>query len=233
MVIKWMRGVVVDVNGCRFNVAREGWDLSFAAEVAELASLRRALRKHLELWGLPGLVHDAQICVTELVANVIAHVGSGTPTRLAVSMNEGWLRLEVHDPETRALPRVVRATTGAEGGRGMLMVDSIAERWGVILCGSSKVTWCELPTGLRSSSDHLAVPQVTRAEALLGLWGAGMKSEVVWRTRLSVGSGEETVIDVISDLLHWLTAHGCDPDAALDRAQERFERETGGALCGG
>lgn len=216
-------GVVVDVGGCRFNVARRGWELPFDAEAAELAGLRRVLRMHLECWGLPGLVHDAQICVTELVANVIAHVGPGTPTCLAVSMKGSRLRLEVSDPDTRALPRVVARATESESGRGMLTVDGVAESWGVILRGSSKVTWCELATGLRSPSDHLDGPQVTRAEALLGLWSLDTKSEATSRTRLSVGSGEKAAIDVITDLLHWLKAHGCDPDAALDRAQARFE----------
>ncbi|KPC85066.1 MULTISPECIES: ATP-binding protein [Streptomyces] len=224
---------MVDVYECRFNVVRKAWDLSFLAEAAELADLRRVLRKHLELWGLPGLVHEAQICVTELVANVIAHVGSGTPTSLAVSMNGDRLRLEVHDPDVRNLPRVGVVDFETEDGRGMLLVGGIAENWGVNLRAHGKVTWCELATGLRSSSGHLDQPQVTRAEALLGLWSMDTTSEAMCRTRLGVEGGEKAAIDVISDLLHWLRAHGCDPDHALDRAQERFESGAGGALCGG
>ncbi|MFH9133202.1 hypothetical protein [Streptomyces sp. NPDC017524] len=36
---------------------------------------------------------------------------------------------------------------------------------------------------------------------------------------------EEAAIDVCADLLHWLRAHGRDPDGALDRAQAYFEAE--------
>ncbi|MGW0824198.1 hypothetical protein [Streptomyces sp. NPDC002845] len=36
---------------------------------------------------------------------------------------------------------------------------------------------------------------------------------------------EEAAIDMIADLLHWLRAHGCDADEALDRAQIHFEAE--------
>jgi hypothetical protein len=36
---------------------------------------------------------------------------------------------------------------------------------------------------------------------------------------------EESVIAVIADVLHWLRAHGCDVDGALDRAQARYDAE--------
>ncbi|MEU2346725.1 ATP-binding protein [Streptomyces sp. NPDC013082] len=217
--------VVVVVGTCHFGVARKGWELSFLAEAAELAGLRRVMRLHLGLWGLPQLAHEAQLCVTELVANVIAHVGSGTPTCLAVSMNGGRLRIEVRDPDLRALPEVVDSADDAEGGRGLLLVERLAERWGVVLRDDSKVTWCELSTGLQSAADHVDVPQVARAEALLGLWNADTVAGATSSVRLTVGRGEQAAVQVISDLLHWLRAHGCDPDGALDRAQERFENE--------
>lgn len=97
----------MDLDGCRFGVVRKGWDLAFLAEAKELAGLRRVMRLHLELWGLPGVVYAAQICVTELVANVVRHVGPGTPSCLAVFMNGDRLRIEVSDPDVRALPTLV------------------------------------------------------------------------------------------------------------------------------
>ncbi|MFF3056361.1 ATP-binding protein [Streptomyces sp. NPDC057909] len=208
---------------------RQGWDLAFLAEAEELAGLRRVMRLHLELWGLPGVVYAAQICVTELVANVVRHVGPGTPSCLAVSMNGDRLRIEVSDPDVRALPRLVTTAGETEAGRGMALVDGVADRWGVILRGDSKVTWCELATGLRSSNDHVGGPQVAKAEVLLGLCGLGVISTDVDRGRLSPTMGRELAIGLIADLLHWLRAHGCDPDEALDRAQSHFESEVGEA----
>ncbi len=35
--------------------------------------------------------------------------------------------------------------------------------------------------------------------------------------------------NLVPDLLHWLRAHGCDPDGAPDRAQAHFEAELTGA----
>lgn len=208
---------------CRFGMDRKAWDLAFLAEAEELAGLRRVMRLHLELWGLPGVVHAAQICVTELVANVVTHVGPGTPCCLAVSMNGDRLRVEVSDPDLRGVPTLVVAAEGSEAGRGMALVDAVSDRWGVILRGDSKVTWCELPTGLRSSSDHVDSPQVARAEALLNLCGLGGIPVGARRERLSLSLGRELAIDLVADLLHWLRAHGCDPDDALDCAQTHFE----------
>ncbi|MGP3637392.1 ATP-binding protein [Streptomyces sp. 24-1644] len=220
-------GVVMEMDGCRFSVVRKAWDLPFLAEAGELAGLRRVMRLHLELWGLPGVVHSAQICVTELAANVIRHVGPGTPTCLAVAMSGSNLRIEVSDPDTRALPTHVEATDMSETGRGLALVDGIAERWGVILRGDSKVTWCELATGLPSSVGHAGGPRVAKAEAVLGLVQLRAEPESSARSRLSVATAEIAAIDLIADLLHWLRAHGCDPDAALDRAQTQFEAGLG------
>ncbi|MEK8143400.1 hypothetical protein NKH18_18680 [Streptomyces sp. M10(2022)] len=40
----------------------------------------------------------------------------------------------------------------------------------------------------------------------------------------------KAAIGLMVDLLHWLSAHGCDQDSALDLAQERFEAEEREAL---
>ncbi len=149
-------------------MTRKPWDLTFTAEPTEVAALRRIMRLHLGIWGLQEVVDDAQLCVSELVSNVINHVGPGTPATLAVSMNGVHLRIEVHDPDTRALPTLLAATSEAESGRGMTLVNAVAERWGVQLHATRKVTWCELATGL-SAADALPVtwrrPQAQTAEA--------------------------------------------------------------------
>ncbi|WP_315986107.1 ATP-binding protein [Streptomyces sp. t39] len=178
---------------------------------------------HLGLWGIPHLAEPAQTCVTELVSNVIRHVGELTPTTLTVSMNGTFLRLEVQDPDTRALPTLLAAGPDAEGGRGMALVDAAADRWGVILRADSKVTWCELATGLTAADGHVGHPGVTRAEALLGLYGSVRHPAGTPRTRLTVATAQESVIAVITDLLLWLRAHGCDVDEALDRAQGHLD----------
>ncbi|MGW1886548.1 ATP-binding protein [Streptomyces sp. NPDC001970] len=208
-------------------VKRKPWHLPFCAEFGEIAGLRRVLKLHLRLWGLPDLVHAAQICVTELASNVVEHVGAGTPATLAVSMSGTYLRIELHDPDARALPTLLDAEREAESGRGMVLVDAVAERWGVILRADSKVVWCELATDLTDPNGHAGGPRVARVEEYLTLYRTASHPHAAGPGRLSAAIAEEAAIDMITDLLHWLRAHGCDPDDALDRAQVHFEAEAG------
>ncbi|MGW1546800.1 ATP-binding protein [Streptomyces sp. NPDC002346] len=207
-------------------MTRKPWELPFLAEPEEVAALRRVLRVHLGLWGLDDLIDAAQLCVSELVSNVITHVGPGTPTTLAVSMKGTDLRIEVHDPDTRALPTLLHEGVNCETGRGMELITGMADRWGVQLLADRKVTWCELTTAPAARNGHVAVPGVTRAEALLDLYAVVKSTGESKPSRLSTALAEEAVIDVITDFLHWLRAHGCDEEEILDRAQQRFDSQS-------
>ncbi len=205
---------------------RKAWDLPFLAEPGEVAALRRIMRTHLTLWGLPDVVEAAQICVSELVANVITHVGLGTPTTMSVDMNGTFLRIAVSDPDCRALPTLLSAATTAESGRGLALVAAVTDRWGVIPTERGKTTWCEIATALTRNDTHVDRPQVHRAEALLTLYGQShLRTHST--SPLSHAVAEEAAITLIADVLHWFRAHGHDPDTALDRAQTHFESELG------
>ncbi|MFJ6634123.1 ATP-binding protein [Streptomyces sp. NPDC091376] len=211
------------MNECRCEVPRKAWELPFLAEARELGGLRRVMRLQLSLWGLPELVDAAQLCVTELVANVVRHVGPETPTTLRVSMSGTNLRIEVEDPDTRALPALMSAQADDEAGRGMALVDAMAERWGVALRPDSKITWCELATNLLAPDGHGGGHRVDETEALLMLYQMCGSPEMLGGRRLSVRIAEKAAIRLIADLLHWLVAHGSDVDFALDEAQASLE----------
>ena len=206
---------------------RKPWSLPFVAEPEEVAALRRLMRLHLGLWGLSDIVDAAQLCVSELVSNVITHVGPGTPTTLAVSMNGPHLRIEIQDPDTRALPTLLESGVDCEGGRGMALVNAIAVRWGVELRADRKVTWCELAAELDLAVSEQDSPRLSRAEGLLDIYGAEQapRATSAGSHRLCLARAEEAAIDIIADLLHWLHTHGHDADDILDRAQTHFEAE--------
>ncbi len=212
------------------NMARSPYVLQFTALDAEVAALRRAVRERLEGWGLRCLVDEAQLCVSELVANVITHVGVGTPTTLSVLMNGAFLRIEVRDPDSRALPTLVAADTEAEGGRGMTLVAAVTDRWGVSLLGDGKVTWCELDATSAAWAQDPVGPRTTRAAAMIDLYSGAGLSDRSDHGRLGAAEAEEAAIFIITDLLHWLRAHGRDADDVLDRAQTRFETQAS-AIC--
>ncbi|WP_381798190.1 ATP-binding protein [Streptomyces niveus] len=209
-------------SGC---VQRRPWEVPFTAEARVVARVRRAMRLHLSLWGLSDLEDVAQICISELVANVINHVGPGTPVTLVVSTDGAHLRIELSDPDARAMPTLLAPTSGAESGRGLMILDAVADRWGVISRADSKVVWCELATGLEAPNEHPRNPRVAQAEMSIVRHGSAQNAETEAVTPLSTAVAEKAAIDLIADVLHCLRAHGCDPDEALDRAQTHFEAE--------
>jgi hypothetical protein len=182
------------------------------------------VRARLGDWGLLELIDPAQLCVSELVSNVVAHVGRDTPISLAVSVIGGRLRIEVRDPDTRALPTLAHASDDAETGRGMALVDALTDRWGVQMRSDSKVTWCELAIAA-PSSERGGGTRVTRAADVLSFYGNSQLFSSTRRSRLGAMAAEAAAVNVIADLLHWLKAHGHDADEVLDRAQTCFEAQ--------
>ncbi|BCM66497.1 ATP-binding protein [Streptomyces tricolor] len=100
------------------------------------------LRHHLREHGF-----DVRLCATELLTNVIDHLGEGTPVTVRVigaATRHGRTRIEVTDPDPRALPVLLSATAADESGRGLALVNALAERWGVEQGPDRKTVWCEL-----------------------------------------------------------------------------------------
>ncbi|MCF3131059.1 ATP-binding protein [Streptomyces olivochromogenes] len=116
-------------------------DLDLLAVPEAVPCLRRTVRRYL---GAP--CSDVQLCVTELVTNVIRHVGEGSLVRVRVARTEGdRIRVEVTDSDPGAVPVPQRARDDAEAGRGLLLLDAVALRWGVERkSGRGKTLWCEL-----------------------------------------------------------------------------------------
>ncbi|MEU3901202.1 ATP-binding protein [Streptomyces sp. NPDC045251] len=112
-------------------------EISLIATPKAVPELRRLLRHH---------AHDVRLCATELLTNVIDHVGEGTPATVRVmKLSTGHVRVEVTDPDPRALPLLVRpAGATAESGRGLALLDALALRWGVEQQGHGKTVWCDL-----------------------------------------------------------------------------------------
>jgi len=117
---------------------------------------RRLVREVLHTWAAPHDQLDAELLVTELVANVVDHAGGDTLT-LELDLAGAWLRIGVVDGS--AIRPVVRELVHeAERGRGMQLVVAIAERWGAEDHDGGKRVWFELapatagePAGLPSA----------------------------------------------------------------------------------
>lgn len=102
--------------------------------------LRHAVREHLGVDACP----DAELCVSELLSNVITHLGEGTPVTLRITGRATRTRVELTDPDPRVWPVLRQATGTDESGRGLALLDAVALRWGVTQGARTKTVWCEL-----------------------------------------------------------------------------------------
>jgi anti-sigma regulatory factor (Ser/Thr protein kinase) len=86
---------------------------------------------------------DAALLLSELATNAILHARS--PFTVIVRFDGSSLRIEVGDG-SRAEPRVrLHDTSDAPGGRGLMLIDTVAERWGILPTAKGKRVWFELP----------------------------------------------------------------------------------------
>jgi anti-sigma regulatory factor (Ser/Thr protein kinase) len=107
---------------------------------------RRHLREQCALWRLAHGVETAELLTGELLANAIVH--AGTPMELCVELRPGVLHVSVGDEDARR-PVPFDAGPATTGGRGLTLVQALAERWGVERDGHDpgKRVWFEVPVG--------------------------------------------------------------------------------------
>lgn len=111
----------------------------YPGHLSLMSTVRADLRTDLAGFG-EDLVETATLCVSEIAANSIEHTRSGERggrvLRALFESEPGVLRLVVVDDGTReSAPEIPIHRTGqewlsAERGRGLLMVESLADRWG-------------------------------------------------------------------------------------------------------
>nr|WP_107409635.1 ATP-binding protein [Mangrovactinospora gilvigrisea] len=106
------------------------------------ARARRVAVSVMRLWGLEIQADIAELLVSELVGNVVRHTGVRT-FGLNLDRRRGRVRVEVRDA-SRSLPCLIDAGADAESGRGLYLVDALADRWGVELLPRGKSVWFEL-----------------------------------------------------------------------------------------
>ncbi|MQT01198.1 ATP-binding protein [Streptomyces jumonjinensis] len=107
-----------------------------------LARIRRIIRAHLRHWGLGSLTETAVLCAHELLANVDKHTDSPRCV-LTLERRPGGVRVVVRDTSAR-LPVLREPDWVAESGRGMALLESMADSWGAAPAPGGKDVWCEI-----------------------------------------------------------------------------------------
>ncbi|MEU2741487.1 SpoIIE family protein phosphatase [Streptomyces sp. NPDC007095] len=113
------------------------WDLP--CDPAVVSKARAQASTQLAAWGLEDMAFTTELVVSELVTNAIRY-GKG-PIQLRMVL-QATLTCEVSDASSTA-PHLRRARVFDEGGRGLLLVAQLTERWGTRHNREGKVIWAE------------------------------------------------------------------------------------------
>ena len=158
----------------------------FGAVPTSSASARHLVSDLLDRWELPSLIEDAELLTGELVNNAVGH--ASTDLALVVAVAEGILEVGVTDsdpdstsfvkPKFERMEFTAREENLAEGGRGLLLIDLLADEWGVVRLEHGKQVWFRLSTNgwAYNSACSCSVPDRIRLEsgryvvALAGPW---------------------------------------------------------------
>jgi anti-sigma regulatory factor (Ser/Thr protein kinase) len=135
-----------ELPGFPEDLTRDLWagEVRLLSRPESAGAARRLTREQLHgRWMLcPQLTDDAELLVSELVGNAVKHAGAHV-FGLRLRRRRGWIRVEVRDP-SRALPCHLPVRDLDVSGRGLWLVDKLADRWGVDLLPYGKCTWFEL-----------------------------------------------------------------------------------------
>ncbi|MDF5751898.1 ATP-binding protein [Spongiactinospora sp. TRM90649] len=103
-----------------------------------IGEARRFVRQALARWRLADITDDVALIVTELITNSLAY--GKEPIRLTLRADGRAVRGEVSDHGS-ALPTLMPADLYNEHGRGLILVNAYADRWGIDPAASGKTVW--------------------------------------------------------------------------------------------
>ncbi|MFD8822517.1 SpoIIE family protein phosphatase [Streptomyces sp. NPDC059605] len=108
-----------------------------------LSSARHMIRAAVRAWGAKARADEVELAADELITNALMHTDGGAIVTIRVLTGpERRLRVDVED-RSSALPRRRDAGEAGVSGRGLMLVDRLADLWGVESRGSGKCVWCE------------------------------------------------------------------------------------------
>ncbi|MFF8032069.1 MULTISPECIES: SpoIIE family protein phosphatase [unclassified Streptomyces] len=108
-----------------------------------LSEARRLIRTAVAAWGAPERTDEIELVADEMITNVLMHTeGSAVLTLRLLTGSGRRVRVEVEDSSS-ALPRPREAGESGVSGRGLLLVETLTDVWGVEARGGGKCVWGE------------------------------------------------------------------------------------------
>ena len=123
-----------------------------SSEGLGVRDVRSYVRRSLESTDHSFDLGDVDLMVCEIATNAVRHTNSGLPgggVRVSVLVSATRLRVEVQDEGgARARPIVPPQRNGlSESGRGLMIVDGLADRWGIVDGEDGVSVWFEVAAG--------------------------------------------------------------------------------------
>jgi anti-sigma regulatory factor (Ser/Thr protein kinase) len=116
---------------------------SFDCLKASARRVREFVCGALVHWRIAGAADDVLLIADELATNAVLHARSPFVVRLKV--DGVHLRLEVEDDSQQA-PQLGDSDGSSTSGRGLVLVDALATRWGWEGRRQGKLVWAEIAT---------------------------------------------------------------------------------------
>lgn len=107
---------------------------------------RNLVRVLLIGWELPTAVDDAQLIVSELVANAVRHAPPADTLELELTATPEQIRISLADGSSIAPVAAALDATSASG-RGIRIIAALAADWGADVHHGGKRVWVTLPAG--------------------------------------------------------------------------------------
>jgi anti-sigma regulatory factor (Ser/Thr protein kinase) len=122
-------------------------------------------------WGLRAVAQTAELVISELVTNSVKasqHIAHRPPVWLRLSLRTGSVLIEVWDGSTQP-PQLTEPENGfpgleGEGGRGLFLVGTLADRWDWYATQRppGKAVWCQLSTHQPGQDTNTPQPSLPR-----------------------------------------------------------------------
>lgn len=108
---------------------------------------RHMIGAAVRAWGARERADEIELVADELIVNALMHTdGPAIVTLRVLAGHQRRLRVEVED-RSSALPRRREAGEAGVSGRGLMLIDRLADVWGVEPRGGGKCVWCEFVMG--------------------------------------------------------------------------------------
>ncbi|MDI3422929.1 ATP-binding protein [Streptomyces luteolus] len=121
-----------------------GYSETWPSEPETAGRSRQLVKAALNTWNLNGdVVERAVLVISELVTNSVQHSGSKLLRLSVTRIAPGVVRLSVTD-KSRKKPEIQAAGLSDESGRGLHLVDLLADDWGVVERGFGKTVYADL-----------------------------------------------------------------------------------------